>query len=236
MLGGFENALNRLDDNTKSLKISINGEMINQVHEVPYLGINLDSSLKWNEHIMKLCRNVSSKLALLGRLRKFLGKNTLRHIYLVIIQPKIDYAVSVWGYCSQANRDLVTRLQHRAARIVCGNMDYINVRGVDLVKQLGWQTIETRRDYFTATLMFKIVNGFAPKRLIDSLVMTRDTHDIPTRSTASGSLQVPRPNYDFFRNSFGYQGSIIWNNLPPQLRDAPDIDTFKRLYRNTYFH
>ena len=236
MLGGYEQALDRLDDDSQSLNFSINGVTINQVCSTPYLGIAVDSSLKWDDYIMNLCKNVSRKLGLLGRLRKSLRNDTLKHIYLTIIQPKLDYAISVWGYCSQINRTLVTRLQHRAARIVSGNFDYINVRGADLVKQLGWQTIEQRRDYFTATLMYKIIHKHAPKRLTDSIIMTSETHDIPTRLASSDLLQVPHPHYEIFRNSFRYQGSIIWNSLPSQLRNAADTDTFKRLYKDKYFY
>ena len=58
----------------------------------------------------------------------------------------LDYAISVWGYCSETNKDLVTRLQHRAARIITGEWDYIVVRGADLVDEMGWQTFEQRRN------------------------------------------------------------------------------------------
>ena len=89
------------------------------------------------------------------------------------------------GYSSYSYKDILIRLQHCAARIVCNNMDYINVRGGDLMNELGWQTIHKRRDYFTAMLMYEIINVTASKRLIDSVVLTRDTHDVPTRSSAS---------------------------------------------------
>ena len=90
MLAGNEQALDRLDDESKSLNFSINGITINQVSSIPYLGISVDSSLKWDDYIMNLCRNISRKLGLLGRLRKSLRKDTLKHIYSTIIQPKLD--------------------------------------------------------------------------------------------------------------------------------------------------
>ena len=130
---------------------------------------------------------------------------------------------------------MITRLQHRAARIICGNHDYMNVRGADLASQLGMQSIESRRNYFTAMLMFKINNETAPKRLIDLFVYAKDTHEIPTRSSANSTFQVPEPNYEFYRNSFKYQGSILWNSLHPQVKSAQDINQFKRLYKKMYF-
>ena len=130
---------------------------------------------------------------------------------------------------------MITRLQHRAARIICGNHDYINVRGADLVEQLGLQSIETRRNYFTATLMFKIKNEIAPKRLLDLFVYSKDTHEFLTRSASNNNFQVPEPKYELYRNSFKYQGSLLWNSLHPQLQSATDIKEFKWMYKNMYF-
>ena len=152
-----------------------------------------------------------------------------------MIQPKIDYGISVWGYCSDANRRLIVRLQHRAARIITGNMDYVNTRGENLVKELGWQSIENRRDYFTAVLMYRCINEIAPRRLIDGLVMTSETHELHTRSTANKTVQVPEPKCELFRNSFRYQGALLWNRLPSYLQNASDIHSFKRLYKMHYF-
>ena len=235
MLAGSEHMLNRLDEHSKSLKINIDNVNLKQVSDLPYLGINLDDTLKWNKHILQLCSNISRTLGLLSRLRKVLNKDTLKLLYFSIILPKFDYAISVWGYCSNTNQKLIVRLQHRAARIVTNNWDFINVRGNDLVKELGWQTVEERRNYFTAMLLYKCINGAAPRRLIDELVMTTDTHEINTRSTTNGSLQVPEPNYELFRNSLLYQGSSLWNSLPSLLRNAPDILSFKKLYKSHFF-
>ena len=122
---------------------------------------------------------------------------------------------------------MITRLQHRAARIICGNHDYINVRGVDLVDQLGIQDINVRRKYFTATLMFKIKNEIAPKRLSEFFVFSKDTHDVQTRSSMNSDFQIPEPHYEFYRKSLKYQGSILWNSLPTQLKSVKDIDALK---------
>ena len=160
----------------------------------------------------------------------------MNELYLSIIQPSLDYAISVWGYCSQINKHLVVRLQHRAARIVTGNRDYINVRGADLVKEMGWQTVDQRRDYFTATLMYRCINEIAPLRLINELVMTKDTHDFQTRSSLNHDIQIPQANCQIYRKSFKYQGAILWSSLPSHLKNAPDIKSFKEMYKLQYFN
>ena len=235
MMSAPEHILSRLNDDQKVLNTLLNGETLCQVDNAPYLGIHLDCSLKWNDYIQKLCKKVSSKLALLSRLRKFIDKETLLLLYNAIIQPNIDYAISVWGYSPVYSKNMISRLQHRAARIISGNFDFVNFRGEDLTKRLGIQRIDTRRDYFTAVLMYKIKHELAPKRLIDFFIDSKDTHDIPTRSGANDKFQIPKPNYEFYRKSFKYQGSRLWNSLDAKLRSANDIEEFKRMYKKVYF-
>ena len=147
MLIATEGNLNRVALEERTLSLELNGITLEQVPNTPYLGLQLDDKLRWEAHVQKLCRNVSSKLAVLNRLRKVLNKTLLRKQYMSCIQPCIDYAVSVWGSCTEQTKDLICRLQRRAARIIAGNFDFINTRGADLMKDLGWQTLDIRRDY-----------------------------------------------------------------------------------------
>ena len=181
------------------------------------LGFQLDGKLRWEAHVQKLCRNVSSKLAVLNRLRKVLNKTLLCKQYISCIQPSIDYAVSVWSSCLEQTKDLICSLQRRAARIITGNFDCINTTGADLMKDLGWQTLDIRRDYFISTLMYKFIKGNAPVRLTNELIMTADTHDCNTRAFTRGVLQVPKPSSELFTNSFRYKGATLYNSLPSHI-------------------
>ena len=108
MLSIPEHVSNRLDDDQKLLNTMLDNDNLNQVSTVPYLGMQMDTSLKWNDHVLKLCKIISGKLALLSRLRKFIDKETLLLLYYGIIQPNIDYAISVWGYTSNVNVNMIT--------------------------------------------------------------------------------------------------------------------------------
>ena len=110
--------------------------------------------------------------------------------YIACIQPCIDYAVSFWGSCSEQTKDLICRLQRRAARIITGNFDFIDTRGADLMKDFGWQTLDIREDYFLSTLMYKYIKGNAPVQLPYELIMTADTHDCNTKASTHVFLQI----------------------------------------------
>ena len=186
MLIATEGNLNRVALEERTLSLELNGITLEQVPNTPYLGLQLDDKLRWEIHAQKLCRNVSSKLAVLNRLRKVLNKTLLRKQYISCIQPCIGYAVSIWGSCLEQTKDLFCRLQRRAARIIAGNFEFINTMGADLMTDLGWQTLDIRRDHFISTLMYKCIRGNAPVRLTNELIMTADTHDCNTRVLLEG--------------------------------------------------
>ena len=140
--------------------------------------------------------SISKKLVfIISRLRRlkpvFPSQMHNMYIYTSIIQPKIDYAISIWGYTTAHNINKVQRLQNRAARILTGNYDYVNTRVIDLVKNLGSMNVSQRRDYFMIMLMFKSIHGLVPTYLCDEVTMQRDIAVRTTRSTIDTNVHVP---------------------------------------------
>ena len=79
------------------------------------------------------------------------------------------------------------------------------------------------------------INGEAPVRLTNELVMTADAHNFHIRSAINGNVKVPKPHTELFRNSFEYRGPMLWNSLPPELKDMSNIDVFKNVCKKKYF-
>ena len=213
-----------LSDN---LDISIDGQCLKYVHCANYLGMKIDNHLTWNDYINKLCSNVASKLSSLRRLQGTVTSNVLCKIYLTMIQPCIDYAISVWGQTSEYNINKIQRLQNYAARIVTNNHDYINCRGIDIVHALKWMDVKMRRNYFTIILMYKCIHGLAPNYLVDEIIMNFDVNGMSTRSH-NMNVYVPCISSSQVTNkSFKYSGAILWNGLPSFLKDLHDLNDFK---------
>ena len=98
--------------------------------------------LSWNLQTDSISKKLVFIISRLSRLKPVLPSHMLIYIYTRIIQPKIDYAISIWGYTTAHNINKVQRLQNRAAIILTGN-----TRGIDLVKTLGLMNVSQRRDY-----------------------------------------------------------------------------------------
>ena len=134
------------------------------------------------------------------------------------------------------NLNKIQHLQNWAARIILNNYDFINTRGIDLVKILGWQDFSQRRDYLMSSLMYKMINGNAPHHLMNNLVFAAEINERTTRNTVcENNLYIPKANINQFKESLQYMGAVTWNKLDSGLKNACDIYSFKNSYKNLYW-
>ena len=81
-----------------------------------------------------------------------------------------------------------------------------------------------------ATMVYKSIHGLAP----DYLGSLFTKYDPPYNLGNSGNKQaVPLPRTNFLKNSFSYDGVVIWNSLYSELRQAKSkwLSRFLRLNR-----
>ena len=113
-------------------------------------------------------------------------------------------------------------VQHRATRIITGQFDYINVRGHDLVTERSWQSIEKRRDYFTACLMFKCLDNADPIHLTNEIALVSEIHNVHTRFAQQDNVHVPRPNSELYTKILQIQRSICMECLASGIKTSPE--------------
>ena len=176
-----------------------------QCNSIKYLGVDIDNVLSWNLQTDSISKKLVFIISRLSRLKSVLPSQMLMYIYTSIIQPKIDYAISIWGYTTAHNINKVQRLQNRAARILTGNFDYVNTRGIDLVNNLGLMNVIQRRDYFMLIMMFKSIHGLVPDYICDQITMQRDITVRTTRSTVNNNVHVPHILLECCKNAFALE-------------------------------
>jgi hypothetical protein len=81
---------------------------LESVSSAKYLGITLQSDLKWTQHANNIVANANKGLGFLKRNLKTSNTNIKSQAYLSLVRPKLEYACSVWNPHSQS-------LSHRAA-------------------------------------------------------------------------------------------------------------------------
>jgi hypothetical protein len=115
-------------------------------------------------------------------------------------------------------------VQLNAARIVTGATARCSTNG--LYSETSWQPLAKRREIHRLSLYFKIVNGNAPKYLIDllpSTVQNRTNYNLRNRNTRDTELtRLNCLTYSFFPSV-----TKLWNDLSNALKSKPSIEAFK---------
>ena len=101
MLLGTNQRLSNLSKTTLDLKV--NDIALDNVKNQKLQGVEIDSHLDYNVHLDKLCKNISSKLALLKRIKRYLNLDYRKLFYNGYVLPLINYCIVVWGNTSKTN-------------------------------------------------------------------------------------------------------------------------------------
>ena len=139
---------------------SLGNEILQEVSDAKYLGIQIDNKLDWNKHISTVAARGQSKLAFLNRNLKGCPKKLRDTAYISLIRPALEYSCSVWYPHKKSNKDKIEKVQRRAARFVSNNFRR-KASVSEMLHELGWQSLDGRRQDQRLVLFFKIINGLA---------------------------------------------------------------------------
>lgn len=225
MLTGTHQRLAKVND----FCVLVNSKTLGRVYQFKYLGLVLDPTLSWNDHIDHMSSKISSRLGMLRKARKVIPRDACITLYNAMILPLFDYCAAVWDGCSKTNRDYLDKLQARAASIIEGR----KVVQSEIQELLGWPTLDTRRKYQICLQVFKCINGLAPAYLIDNFQFSRDFHHYNTRN--KDQIRLPRAKTSKYQSSFKYHGAKTWNDLPAHIRNETGQAIFKNRLKKYLF-
>ena len=98
---------------------------------------------------------------------------------------------------------------------------------------LNWVELSTRRKIHKCVLVFKCLNNLVPEYLSGYFTRNSSIHSYNTRS--KNNLHLPKPNLSLGRRSFIYSGSLLYNNLPDEIKNAVSLTKFKSLVQRHSF-
>lgn len=213
-------------NSTQDLHIQVKGTDIKRTSAIKYLGLWLDENLTWSTYIDKLCKNVSRRLSLLSRVRRFIDIKTLNLLYNALVLPKFDYCDVVWSNCNQTMSQKLQRLQNRAGRIITGTK-LREFSSAKIRKRLKWTELSARRDFHLSLFTFKCLNDLAPPQLKETFIPVKSIHDHRTRSTSNNHLYIPKPRIMAGKKTFTFRAIKLWNTLPLEIRQCQKLWQFR---------
>lgn len=175
------------------------------------LGLQIDDTLNWSEHITVLCGKLSNICYSLGVLSEYLSLGSMKTIYHAVFESKLRYGIMFYGSSAQIERVLC--LQKRALRKMLKIYSRESCRG--RFNEFGVLTAPAI--YIQECLIFVHKN----KHLFE----TKTCGPYDTRTT---QLKYPRHRLTITEKGPEYRCVRFYNSLPAQLRTIPDLKNFKK--------
>ena len=144
----------------------------------------------------------------------------------------MEFASAVWDPHLKKNIKEVETFQRRAARFVKGVYKREDGIVTQLLNELEWPTLETRRKCHRIELLHASLNGENSGITIPSYLRI-PPHRYNTRSQAT--IINPATQGDIYKNSFFPRTITEYNRLPPDIRQIKMEASFKLALR-TYFN
>ena len=197
---------------------------------IKYLGVTIQSDLKWNHHIRSITAKASRTLGVIRRNVRVPDPQIRERAYKSLVRPQVEYASILWdpphnqGPSSTRQSTLahqVEMVQRRSARYVCNR--YHNTSSVtNMLDELAWPTLEARRSNARLCMMYRIIHGL--------VAIPFDHLFIPSQSRSRGHDQrfiVTRTRLNIYRDSFLPRTIRDWNSLSQSLVSSKSLDQFK---------
>ena len=114
MLIGTHQRLNTVD----SFSVTADNTILERVDTFKYLGVLMDQTLFWKEHISSMGKTISFRLAILRHAQKVLPKSSCLTLYNTMVLPLFDYCAVVWDSCGVGSKSYLDKPYRRAACII----------------------------------------------------------------------------------------------------------------------
>ena len=205
------------------ITILAKGKVINEIKEIKFLGVILDSDMRWNSHIEHISKKISKSVSILKMLKFTFPSNVLKNIYFSLIYPYYTYCNLVWGSAVSTHLDILVKLQKKAIRSI-SKVGYLDHTG-PLFNNLKLLQVNEIYNYNCAKFIYQCYNNKSFENFKDKLHTNSDYHDHNTRS--KDLLRKPKGRLKLFDNTALKRGIELWNTLFDCTKNVATILSFK---------
>jgi hypothetical protein len=209
------NCVQFLSKRNSPINININhgDTQINNTITLKFLGLTMDSTLLWKEHIKHTASKLSSASYAIRILTSIMSLERLLMTYYAYAHSIMSYGIVFWG--NSIHSDQIFKIKKRIVRIIMkvGNRDSCR----PLFKSLN--ILPFYSQHIFSISIFVVKN-------LDKFVTNSDIHGVHTRQ--GSDLRYPTCELTKVQKGLSFTGIGIFNNLPLSIKNlSEDINKFK---------
>ena len=194
-------------------KVTYDHINISNSTETKFLGLIIDETLSWNQHVDQIATKLCSACYALRNLKHIVPQSTLRTIYYAYIHSILSYGIIFWGRSSNVSKLFI--LQKRIIRII--NNTGVRESCREAFKNMEIMTLYSQ--YIFSLILFAVKN----KHLFTS---NNEIHTYKTRNYLN--FHLPTVNLTKFYKGPYISGTKAFNHLPRHIKIlVNDMKCFK---------
>ena len=181
----------------------------------------------WGQHVSEMISSKATKtLGLLRRNLEFAPRSTKEVAYKTLVRPKLEYTAPIWSPYLKFQINQIEKVQWTAARWTCRR--WWNTSSVgEMLDELEWPSLESRRDQSSLLLFHKIHCGAVS---FEKDKYMTPAHSLKTiRSSHSAQYRRHQTYSDALKNSFFPQTIPHWNSLSPSVANIQSTEELRAL-------
>ena len=217
---------------TSSVSVAESTVEVSEV--IKLLGVHFDLNLTFKYHIRQKCRAANYSLSLIRRIRSYLDTETCKLVVHAMVISHIDYANSLYVGLPESSLHCLQLVQNQAARLILQRSKYSSA--TQCLLDLHWLPVHFRCDFKVACLVYRCLQGQAPRYLMDCISVRTSRYNIRRLNSDTGTiLNTPFARTNAGARCFSVYGPKIWNNLPQEIRLCDNFIQFRAKLKTHYF-
>lgn len=209
--------------NEENTDYYICNEKLEQTETFKYLGVHLQSNLKWDQQVDNALQKGNRSLGFLRRHYTSVPKNIKEHLVKATVFPHIQYAATCWDPHQQHLISRIEIFQRKCARFIIGNFKKTPGSATSCMRTLGWAQAKTQRKLQRLLFLFKCKNNLCAVKIPDYFL----PKNCMTRSYHSDKFIQPFVEDDTYKHSFFPQTINEWNELPNHIIECNNLKEFR---------
>ena len=141
-----------------TFSLQISDEFLDKADCYKYLGVTINETLTWSDHVDYISTKVNQRLGILRRIKHLLPIHT-RELYVKsMILPLLDYSDIVWG--DKHNKTLMAKvqlLQNKTAKLILNKAKHSFA--TEAINELDWLVLSERRRHHRLSFVLNACMG-----------------------------------------------------------------------------
>ena len=215
--------------------ILINDTLIKPVRKVKYLGVYMDSSMEYSDHVSDIMKRCNFAIFNLKNVKKYISRETLKTLVRTLVVSHIDYCNIVLVGITKTQQIRIQTMLNKCVRFIFSLTISMKIPISPLMKSLHWLSIEKRVQFKVCVLVHISLKFRKPNYFNEYFYYAENDLNLETRSRSEAYLHVPMGNQKRCNKMLSHAGPRIYNSIPKEIRDIESIDTFKKHLKSYFF-